>query len=410
MTKILYFITQSEFGGAQRYVFDLANNLKGAYDTAVALGEQGNNGKLAKILAENNIKTFIIPHLKRNISPIYDFLAIFKIIKLIKNYQPDIIHLNSSKISILGSIAAFIVRLRVASCELRVIYTVHGWVFNEPMPNWQKSFYLWAEKLTAGFKNRIICVSEYDKKIAMQYKIIPENKLVTIHNGLEPIKFYSKEEAKKILTTVYSRVCHPGFDPKSRVELLEQVSGLRVRPAMTNNLLIGSIGNLYKTKGYEYFIQAAGILVYQYHIPATFIIIGEGSERKTLEALIKKYNLENNFILTGRIDQAARLLQAFDLYACSSVKEGSPYSVLEAMQAGLPIISTSVGGIPEMIENNKTGLLVKPADPNDLAEKINTLLINKTLGEELGQRAQVKASVEFGLEKMIEETKIIYLA
>ena len=106
MKKILYFITQSEFGGAQRYVFDLAVNLKSDYEVAIAMGWQENNRILAKILTENNIKHYIIPHLKRSISPINEFLALREIIKLIKQFQPDIIHLNSSKISILGSIAA----------------------------------------------------------------------------------------------------------------------------------------------------------------------------------------------------------------------------------------------------------------------------------------------------------------
>ncbi len=178
---------------------------------------------------------------------------------------------------------------------------------------------------------------------------------------------------------------------------------------MTNNLLIGSVGNLYKTKGFEYFVQAADILVNQNHIPATFMIIGEGSERKNLQALIKKYNLENNFILAGQIDEAARLLPAFDIYVCSSVKEGFPYSVLEAMSAGLPVVSTNVGGIPEMITDNKTGLFTKPADANDLAKKVKTLLDNKTLTQELGQLAKAKVQSEFGLEKMVEETKKVYL-
>jgi len=396
--KILYFITQFEYGGAQRYVFDLANNLKGDYEVAVALGERGNNGKLAKILTENNIKYFIIPHLKRNISPINDILAFLEILKLIRNYRPDIIHLNSSKISILGSIAAFIIKLRAANCELRVFYTVHGWVFNEPLPVWLKYFYLWAEKFTARFKDKIICVSEFDRQTALRHKIAPENKLVTIHNGISPISFYSEEEAKQKIP---------------------------LPPFIKGGLLIGSIGNLYKTKGFKYFIQAADILIHpvksgkagaeqfngvnQDHLVAAFVIIGEGPERKNLENLINQYNLKNNFILTGRIDDAAALLPAFDTYVCSSVKEGLPYSILEAMQAGLPIVTTAVGGIPEMIEDKKTGLLAKPADAQGLTEKIKTLLNNKALAQEFGQRAKEKAITEFSLEKMIEATKKNYL-
>ena len=376
MTKILYFITQSEYGGAQRYVFDLANNLGREFEVAVALGEQGKDGKLAKKLEENNIKYYIIPHLKRSISPLNEILAFFEISKLIKNYQPNIIHLNSSKISILGSLAGLFIKLKIKN--LKIIYTVHGWVFNEPLPAPVKWFYLWAEKFTAKFKDKIICVSESDRQVALKYKIAPVEKLITIHNGLAPVNFYTREEALPLLAK-------------------ERAGG---------EVFIGSIGNLYKTKGFEYFIEAAGILTHKLNTPATFIIIGEGKERKALENLIAKYNLKNNFILAGSIDEAARLLPAFDVYVCSSVKEGLSYTLIEAMQAGRPIVATAVGGNPEMIENEKTGLLSKPADARDLAEKIKTLLNNKTLALELGQNAKAKAMAEFGLEKMVEQTKV----
>lgn len=373
MPKILYFITQSEFGGAQRYVFDLANNLKADFKVAVALGEQGNNGKLAKILEKNNIEYFTIPHLKRSLSPVNDILAFFEIIKLIMFFKPNVIHLNSSKISVLGSIASLFVKTKT-------VYTVHGWVFNEPLAAWLKYFYLYAEKLTAGLKNKIICVSEYDKQAALKNKIAPEEKLITIHNGIAPVNFYNKDEARKILN--YNSA----------------------------NLLIGSIGNLYKTKGFAYLIEAANILISNYRLPLTFIVIGDGSERKNLERLIKKYNLENNFILTGQIDEASKLLPALDIYACSSVKEGFPYSILEAMSAVLPIVTTDVGGISEMIEHEKTGLLVKPADAQNLANALRKLINDKNLQIELSKNAKQSVEQNFGLEKMVAATKKIYLS
>lgn len=392
MKKILYFITQSEFGGAQRYVFDLANNLKGEFEVAVALGEQANNGKLAKILEENNIKYFIIPHLKRSISPFNEILALLEIIKLIKQHKPDVIHLNSSKISILGSIAS----LCVMRSTLRVVYTVHGWVFNEPLPAWLKYFYLYAEKFTAGFKDKIICVSEYDRQSALRHHIAPAGKLATIHNGIPlfAIPSVSDESLKEVKNKLKGFLPAPALSEANVVEMAK--------------ILIGSIGNLYKTKGYEYLIEAANILIHDNKLSALFIVIGEGAERNHLENLIARHNLQNNFILTGRINEAAKLLKAFDIYACSSVKEGFPYSILEAMAAGRPIVSANVGGIPEMIEHEKTGLLIKPADARALAENIKLLIDNKTLGAELGAKAALKAKSEFGLEKMVSATKEIY--
>ncbi|MBI2459127.1 MAG: glycosyltransferase family 4 protein [Parcubacteria group bacterium] len=418
MKKILYFITQSEYGGAQRYVFDLVNSLKTDFKVAVAFGEQENNLKLAKILQKNNLKYYIIPHLKRSLSPLNDLLALREIIKLIKQYQPDIIHLNSSKISILGSLAALFTNSKIENRKSKIVYTVHGWVFNEPLPAWLKYFYKYAEKFTAKFKDKIICVSEYDKQAALKNKIAPPEKLLTIHNGISRINFYSKTEAQEIIN---SFICHSGLEPESppaspcgshggrgRVQRKNRVSGLRVKPAMTNNFIIGSIGNLYKTKGFAYLIEAADILINKNKLPITFIVIGEGSERKNLENLIEKYNLADNFILAGRIDRAAELLPAFDIYGCSSVKEGLPYAILEAMAAGLPIVSTQVGGLPEMIKHEKTGFLVKPAEARQLAEKIKLLIDDKTLGQKLGASAREKLETEFGLGKMIEKTRKLY--
>ncbi len=403
--KILYLITQSELGGAQRYIFDLAKNLKKEYDVSVAFGQlrpsasdcQRRDGQseasgsdktceLAKALKHENIACYTIPHLKRNISPMNDLRAIFEIRNLIKKIQPDIIHLNSSKISIIGSIAGSIYKSKIKNHpperrfsragKSKIIYTAHGWVFNEPLSPCKKLFYKYAEKLTADMKNKIICVSEFDRQAALREKIASPDKLITIHNGIEPINFLSREQARRELS----------LPPDS--------------------LIIGSIGNLYKTKGYEYLIEAAGII--KNSIPQVagpnskflFVIIGEGEERGRLETLIKKNNLEDTVILCGRIPDASKLLKAFDIYICSSVKEGLSYTLIEALQAGLPVIATNAGGNPEILES-RYGQLVKPGDALGLAEKINELISANRLPQ--------KKSQEFTLENMLEKTKNIYL-
>src|SRR3989338_11718614 len=136
--KILYLVTQSDFGGAQRYVYDLATSISNNFSVIIAGGEPGHDGELAKKLAEKNIRYIHLSHLKRAISPWRDFLAFWQIVKLIKKERPDIIHLNSSKVSILGSLAAKIKNLK---SKIKIIYTVHGWVFNEELPVWKKYCY-----------------------------------------------------------------------------------------------------------------------------------------------------------------------------------------------------------------------------------------------------------------------------
>ncbi|MDD5290738.1 MAG: glycosyltransferase family 4 protein [Patescibacteria group bacterium] len=381
---ILYLITQSELGGAQRYSLDLALALKNEFNVIVASGEENGKNTLSDKLGKAKIKYYPIPYLKRSISLISDFLALIQIVKLIKKTKPDIIHLNSSKISILGSLAASISKLLTKSptSEVRhpkseVVYTAHGWVFNEPMPVWKKLFYKYAEKFTARFKDKIICVSEFDYKAALEQKICPKEKLIVIHNGIAPIEFLPRQEARE------------------KLNLPE------------NKFIIGSIGNLYRTKGFSYLIETVKKLAEE-GMEITAVIIGEGLEKKSLTELIKKHKLENNVILAGRIPEAARLLSAFDIYVCSSIKEGLSYTIIETMLNGLPIIATRVGGNPELIEDGKTGLLINSQDASDLAEKIKKLRNNTDLQQEMSTQARIKAQEEFNLEKMIRETKEVY--
>jgi len=375
---ILYLITQSELGGAQKYIFDLCQNLKSEYNVVVGFGEQGEQGELAKLLKDNQIEYRTIPALRRKIDPKIDYFALNQIIALIKEVQPDILHLNSSKISILGSLAMFKLSFNpfwhFKLKRIKVIYTVHGWVFHEPSRNNDKFKRL--EKFTAKYKDKIICVSQMDYDSALKEKIAPEKKLITIHNGIAPINFLSREDARK---------------------------ELKLEPG---DFVIGSIGNLYKTKGFEYLINAVKILVDNGLNPKT-VIIGEGEERTELENWIAQYRLEKNVFLKGRLE-GARLLKAFDIYVCSSVKEGLSYTIIEAMLATRPIIATKVGGNGEMIENEVTGLLVNPEKPEEISQAVIKLINNPELLNKIRLAAKEKAEKKFTLEKMIEETKKVY--
>lgn len=385
--KILYLITQSELGGAQRYILDLTKALQEEYKIIVAFGEQGHEGELAKQLKATNAIYYHIPHLKRAISPLNDLKALWEIIKLIRRLKPDIVHLNSSKISILGSIAVRIIRgySFINSWPIRVVYTVHGWVFNEPLPPRKKKFYLRAEKFTARFKHKLICVSEFDYQLALKEKIAPPEKLTTIRNGIKPINFLSSNDAKYKFDQIVNR--------QSKID--------------NRKSTILSIGNLYPTKGYEYLVRAVKILVdNNYQIQA--FIIGAGPEEQELKNIIGQLGLKNNVILAGRIDNAAQLLKAGQIYVCSSVKEGLSYTIIEAMQAGLPIVAASVGGNPELITDQEQGMLMPAQNPEALANAIVKLIDDPNLAQRLGQAAQQKAFSDFSLARMIIKTKSVY--
>ncbi|MBI2583012.1 glycosyltransferase [Candidatus Azambacteria bacterium] len=167
------------------------------------------------------------------------------------------------------------------------------------------------------------------------------------------------------------------------------------------------IAHFYPMKGLRYLIEAAKI-VRDRGVPFSLTIIGEGEERETLQDLIRRHELEDVVSLRGE-DPTFDLYDQFDLFVLSSLKEGFPYTILQAMQAGLPIIATAVGGVPEAITDGETGLLARPADAEDLAEKIICLAQDPALAQRLGERTTAKVSKDFTLETMLEKTRAVYL-
>jgi glycosyltransferase involved in cell wall biosynthesis len=306
-----------------------------------------------------------------------DGAAIFEIYSLIKKFSPEIVHLNSSKAGTLGAISAKLAGVK------RVIYTVHGFVFLEPLTPGKKTFYIWAERISSMCKDQIICVSEYDREQGLRYRIAPEKKFVTIHNGIEagPGHFMDRAAARLWLSQ-------------------------KLGQPLNDRMVLGTIANFYATKGLGYFISAAA-LIHKKYPEIQFVIIGDGIERPALEKHIEQYGLKDAMYLPGQIPDAPRYLKGFDMYINSSVKEGFPYSILEAMAAGLPIVATRVGGVAEMLLEH-CGVLVEPRQTEALASAIMKIIGFKQLLLDLGKNAEQLVAREFTLTRMLEKTLTVY--
>lgn len=390
--KILFLVTQNEFGGAQKYISDLIKGLdRNKYKAEVASGEPQKEtaDSWLKCLEKKGIKIWRLKHLVREINLWHDFLSGFELYALFLKVKPDIIHLNSSKIGSTGAVIGWCYKIThwLSKKHLKIIYTAHGFVFNEPLTISRQLFYRWSERISGWFKDKIICVSEQDKITGLNHKIAKHNKFITIHNGidLEQIDFLDKAEAREHLRTKI---------PDYKLQITDY------------SQIIGTIANLYATKGIIYLIRAAKIITKK--IPnIIFIVIGEGGLRNSLEEEIKKLNLENNLFLIGSLPQAAKFLKAFDLFCLPSIKEGFPYTLLEAMAAGLPIITTPVGGTPEIVSEENNGLIVPKEKPREIARAIEKILNSPELQEKFRQNNLEKIK-QFSLKKMIKETMKIY--
>lgn len=375
--RLLFVITQGEFGGAQRFLYNLIAHLdREKYEMMVASGgSQGNN--LLNGIGDNTAYRELAS-LGREPRPIDDIKAVWELRRLIREFRPDVLFLSSSKAGFVGSLATvFPSRLT----GIKVIYRIGGWTFNDPWPRWQKWLWIGLEWLSARWKHIIIVNNRHDLEQARKLRIKPREQVVLIHNGLDIYKmdYLPREEARFRLFEKISRNWGRIFQVKTT---------------------IGTVANMYPAKGLEHLVDAARD--YRDNDNVAFVIIGDGPERKNLEAQINSLGLEHRVILVGSLPDAHKYMTAFDIFVLPSVKEGFPWALLEAMAAKLPVVATQVGAVPEIIEPNKNGLIVDPGQPRQIAEAVNSLIANEHLRQELAIQAHQTVLFKFELHKMIE--------
>jgi len=357
--KIIYGITKSNFGGAQRYVFELAKEAKSrGHEVAVICG---GNGTLVKNLVKENIQVIPLKNLKRDISIIKEISTFFEIWKILNNERPDIFHINSSKMGGLGALAGRLTRV------YKIVFTAHGWAFNEPRPEWQKSIIKFFAWITVLLTHTTICVSEKTGADIADWPFV-DNKLVVMRNGVKEFHLLPRE------TTVFT---------------------------------VGAISELHKIKGLDVLLKAWN--KFSKKSAVNLVIVGEGEERENLEKLTRELGIEDSVLFKGFVDNARAHISDFDIFVMPSRSEGMPYSLLEAGSVGLPVIATSVGGIPEVIENGINGILVPPEDVEALFSSLLLFYENPRMRDRLGAALKETISKDFSYNEMIENTFKEYL-
>jgi len=380
--KVLYLITKSNFGGAQRYVYDLATRLpRDRFEVAVALGGTGTRGAeggvLMQMLEAAYIRTIFIKHFMREISLLNEFRAFVEILQMIRKERPRVLHLNSSKAAAMGAVAGRLLGIR------KVIYTVHGWPFGETH---RGIFFilmsLCGSWLTALLCHRVIFVSQRDKTSAHWMPFV-QHKFNVIHIGIDT------------------------FDPIPKREARDRLASLVATTLPRDVIWIGGGTELTKNKGLSFGIEACAKL-HEMGLEFLYLIAGEGEERKRLGYLIQTLGLERQVYLLGFVPDMRRLMKAFDIFLLPSLKEGLPYTLLEAGQAALPVVASSVGGIPEIIDHNKSGYLVKPGDAEDIARTLRALIEDSARRDTLGGALKRRVADEFDVSDVVNRTLQLY--
>ncbi len=368
--KILFLITKGNFGGAQRYVYDLATSLpKDKFEVTVACGQGGllierlKEARPHDAVGQAKIRTIEIESLDRDIKTFKDFTVFKNLIKIIKQEKPDIIHLNSSKIGGLGSLAGRICKVP------KIIFTGHGWAFNENRNFLQKNLILFLHWLTILLCNTTIAVSEKAKKDIDWLPFIKE-KIKVVYNGIGKFDLAPREASDK--TRIFS------------------------------------ISELHKNKGIDVALKAISLLPKEIREKIIYAVAGDGEERAGLEKMAKELQIENLVRFLGFVPDAKKLLSDCDIFLLPSRTEAFPYAILEAGMAGSPIIATSVGGIPEIIHDMQNGILIHPQNPKEIAEAILYLLSHPEKQKEFGNEIKKTVTNFFSLNTMLEETTRLY--
>ncbi len=376
--KVLFVITKSNWGGAQRYVYDLATSLPpGEFEPVVAFGGTGvadaRAGALQEKLHAAGVRTIFIPSLMRDISLMKEIGSFFDLLRIFKTEKPDIVHLNSSKAGGLGALAA-----RLAHVP-RIFFTAHGWPFLEDRGSVARGIIFFFSWVTVLLSHRTICVSDNDLQNGLSMPRVG-NKMLMIHNGVPPLELLSRVAARKEL-------------------------GLP-----SDTFVIGAIGELTRNKNFEQLIEAASKLKEETEKDFVLDLIGDGEQKHSINKLFQDRNfIEGRDVMPlGFKKDAYQYLSAFDIFLLPSLKEGLPYVLLEAGQAGLAVVASRVGGIPEVIEDGVTGLLINPKHVYEITEALKKYITDPSLRAGMGSRLQHKVEKEFSLTDMIEKTSAVY--
>lgn len=369
--NLLYVITKLELGGAQKQLLTIVS----ALDTKklnVYIYTSSEGFLLEEFKSLKNITIVLSKSLIRNINLLKDFLELFKIYHFIKKHKIDIVHTHSSKAGILGRFAAGLAGVKC------IIHTVHGWSFNDCQPFLARFFFIVLERLAAFFSQKLIVVSLYDKQKGLSNRIGSEKQYVLISYGINHAQF------------------------NRRYEDIREELGIS-----KEEKLIGMISCLKPQKSPFDFIKLA-FFTSQKFSNLRFLLVGDGVLRPQIERLILKLKLQNKVILTGWRTDIPRILSSFDIFVLTSLWEGLPISVLEAMASSKPVIVTETGGVQEAIFDGENGYLVKRRDLTSMVNKLTALLDNQSLRESMGRDAQESLVGKFTIEDMIRQTKGLY--
>lgn len=372
MIRVAHVITRLCRGGAQENTFHtvrLANRAR--FDVDLISGViTGSEDSMEEQVRAAGIGVIRVPSLARNPHVAHDYRAYRFLRALFKEKQYDIVHTHTSKAGFLGRLAAYHAGVPI------IVHTPHGHIFHGYFSSPVTRFYTMLERYAAGKSHGLIALTERGIEEHLAHGVGRKEQWSAIFSGIDLAPFENAMEKRH-----------------------ETRKSLGLRP---DTLLVGGAGRLEPVKGFAYFVEAARRLAEQWP-EVRFILAGDGSQRSFLEGQAADLSLQFDFL--GMRDDIPALMAAMDVFVLPSLNEGMGRVLIEAAAAGAPVVATAVGGVPEIVKDGVTGLLVPPENATALAAAMQRLLADGETRRRMGETARAEVAPHYGIESMVRQVE-----
>jgi glycosyltransferase involved in cell wall biosynthesis len=399
--KILRIIARLNVGGPARHVIWLTEGLKSeGFETLLVAGVvPPGEDDMSYLAAAAGVQPLIVPQMSREIS-LKDFSTIWKLFRLMRRERPDIVHTHTAKAGSVGRAAGLMYRwltLAGGRRRCRFVHTYHGHVFHSYYGKTKTRLFLGIEKFLARFAtDRIVVISEQQR-----------------HEINEVFRVGRREQFAVIPLGIDLSVYASWRDQRSRMRRELNLSD--------DDLLIGIVGRVTEIKNHALFLRAAGLVKRTTRSKVRFVIIGDGNLRPALEEQVRTVRLGDDVLFLGTRVDPENFYPALDILALTSLNEGTPLTLIEAMANGRPVISTAVGGVVDLLGNPiapaeaeagyrlcERGVSVASGDEHGFARGLERLIHDPGLREHLGQAGLEFVTRQYGKERLLTDVARLY--
>jgi len=376
--RVLRILNRFNIGGPVWNVCMLTKYISSDFETKLIGGKATpTEGDASSILKNLEIEAEIILPMSREVNMFLDYQSFREIKKIIRSYQPDIVHTHASKAGFLGRLAAISAHVPV------IVHTFHGHVFegyfSPPKTYLIKTIERWLAKKSSA----IVAISELQKKdLTQKYAIAPASKVHLIPLGFDLQRFYPSTEKRQTARQNY--------------QLSE------------GTIAVGIVGRLTEIKNHNMFIQAAALVLQNEKKTHKFFIVGDGELKDALVEKVKALGIEDFVVFTSWIEAIEGFYSAMDIICLTSLNEGTPVTLIEAQASGIPVISTNVGGVKDMVVDGETGVILKTMEDVELSETINELSASKAQRLQMSKNAHNFVVNRFTYLRLIENMEKLY--